>query len=311
MDWRSIGYPGAVLCLLATAGTAGAQSLATPNVYYGGNTVSQDSILDSANGYPVSPGRAAVLAAETTVSLTASVMHTQYHENFPGGNGDDENGVTPGFSVGASALLPLPVMPFHTDLYTSIGYQFSAGNITYNGHYQDGTPTDAIDNAVFNRIEARIGMGFPLRGGAEVIPFLAGGYQSWNRNINQKHAIGSDEFYHSGMAGGGVKLDIPLTPQLVASATGEFLGLVGGGIALNGTGVTQKFGPSAEELITLGLDYRIHGRFHIVGSAFWENFNYSGSQPQDYVIGDGYYQVNEPLSVTRQFGANLGIAYSY
>jgi hypothetical protein len=210
-----------------------------------------------------------------------------------------------------SPFRPLPVMPFHTDLYTSLGYQFSAGDITYNGHYNNDVPLKATDNTVFNRIEARIGVGFPLRGGAEVIPFLAGGYQAWNRNVNPKNAIGSDEFYHAGLAGGGVKLDLPITPQLVASASGEFLGVIGGGISLNGAGVNQKFGPSAEELVTLGLDYRVRGRFHIVGSAYLENFNYSGSQPEDYVIGAYLYQINEPLSVTRQFGANIGIAYSY
>jgi hypothetical protein len=148
-------------------------------------------------------------------------MHQQYHENLA--VGDDESGYMPGFGVTLSALLPTsPGHPAAPDIYTDLGYEFNAGEIDYAGHYQTGQPTTATDNAVFNRLEARLGVGLPLLNGDELIMFAAGGYQAWNRNINQKDAIGTDEFYSSGLFGGGLKLDVPLWRDATgAGATGS------------------------------------------------------------------------------------------
>lgn len=255
-----------------------------------------------------------VANADTTVSLTAGFLHTQYHENLS--PGDDESGYMPGFSVGASALVPIKP-GWNPDLYTALNYDFNAGGIDYNGHYLfTGKPASATDNAVFNRVEAKIGLGFQIPGiGMELIPFGAAGYQAWNRNINDKDEIGTDEFYHSFLLGGGIKLDVPVTPAVVASLTTEVLALVGGGIALNNLDVNQSFGPSAEERVMFGVDDALsgvlNGRLHIIGSMFWEHFNYSGSQPGVVAVGEDYYLVHEPLSTTTQFGANLGVAYSF
>ncbi|MDE8347350.1 MAG: hypothetical protein POH28_14440, partial [Acidocella sp.] len=139
-----------------------------------------------------------------------------------------------------------------------------------------------------------------------VIPFFAFGYQAWNRNIENKGAIGTDEFYHSGLFGGGLKIDAPLTPTLVASVTGEMMALVGSGIALNNFGVTHSMGVSAEERIALGLDQDVRGPYHITGTLFYEHFNYAG-----YRATPNTLFLYEPLSTTTQFGANIGFAYSF
>jgi hypothetical protein len=261
-------------------------------------------------GFATHRARAATLetaAADTSVQLDIGAMHTQYHENLT--PGDDENGPTAGFGVGAGALLP--IRPgWNPDLYTALNYDFSAGNIHYGGHYiESGQPASATDNAVFNRIEAKIGLGYQIPGnGGELIGFLAGGYQAWNRNINQKGVIGTDEFYHSFLLGGGIKLDTPLSPTIVASVSGEMLALLGGGIALDNFHLNQSFGPSAAQRVTFGLDDALSGRLHIVASTFWQHFNYSGSRPQVY---DFDYLIYEPLSTTTQFGGSIGVAYSF
>jgi hypothetical protein len=293
------------------SGGAGPQAMMAQNTYGGSIMSSQDSIM--ANGasniypsHPITNLREEVAAAETNVNLSAAFMHFQYHENLTEGTGDDENGYSAGFGVGASALL-VNDMIFNTDLYAALNYDFSAGNLDYGGHYLfTGLPATATDRAVFNRIEARIGIGFPLNYGIEVIPFLAGGYQSWNRNDENKGTIGSDEFYSAGLAGAGIKLDVPLTPAIVASATGEVLGLVGADITNDNFGFSSGMGPSAEERITLGLDYVVQGPFHVFGTAYWEHFNYSGFKPKAST-----YYFYEPLSTTTQFGANVGVAYSF
>jgi len=296
-DWVAICF---VAGLVAAPGLARAQTVQ-----------SQDSILPNAS---VNYGDAAgmemadhqqVVAAETTVSASAAFMHTQYHENFPPGTGDDENGFTPGFGVGVGGLIPFP--PMNADIYSNLSYNFDAGNITYGGHYlYSGLPALATDNAVFNRVELRLGMGLPLQNGWELIPFAAGGYQAWNRNINQKGIIGTDEFYRSGLLGAGLKLDVPAGPRWVVSATGEMLALMGGAVAFDSVGSDGVFGVTGEERVELGADYAATGRIHTFVTLYWEHFNYSGSKPS--IKSLGFY---EPLSTTTQFGANVGVAYSF
>jgi len=256
---------------------------------------------------PAQAASPAVSAAETSVNISVGVMHTQYDEHLT--PGDSESGVTPGFGVGISALLPArPGYAGSVDIYSALMYDFDAGNIGYSGHYlSSGAPASATDHAVFNRVEARLGLGFPMIGGAESIPFLAGGYQAWNRNIDSKGAIGTDEFYHSGLFGLGYKLDVPIGAGFVASGTGELLGLAGGGITANGTNFSGGFGVTPEERVELGLDDAVVGRFHLFAKAFWEHFNYSGTHPDSF----GYYYIYEPFSATTQFGANFGIGYSF
>jgi hypothetical protein len=234
-------------------------------------------------------------------------MHTQYHENIT--PGDDESGVTPGFGVSISALVPAhPGYASSVDIYSALLYDFDAGNIGYNGHYAlSGAPVTATDRAVFNRLEARLGLGFPLMGGAESIPFLAAGYQAWNRNIDTNGAVGTDEFYHSGLFGVGYRLDVPIGAGLVASGTGEVFALAGGGISANTSNFSGSFGVTPEERVELGLNDAISGRFHLFATAFWEHFNYAGTRPQSY----GDYVIYEPFSTTTQFGANFGFGYSF
>jgi len=246
-----------------------------------------------------------VQAVETSINIDGIVQHTQYHENVSP-IGDDESGFNGGGGVNISSLLP--VKPgYSPDLYTYIGYNLEAGGIHYGGHFQDGTPLSATDNAVFQNIEARIGAGFPLNTGIEVIPFIVGGYQAWNRNIDGPGIDGGGEFYHSGLFGFGVKFDEPVSSTVVLSETGEFLGLAGGGVHNPYVNFGRGFGVTPEEKFEFSVADQITPRWHVTGSAFVEHFNYSGTHPEYF---DGYY-VYEPLSTTTQFGFTVGVGYSF
>jgi hypothetical protein len=261
--------------------------------------IAMAALLAAPAGEAASPP---VAAAETTLSLNVSGMHTQYHENLQ--VGDDESGYTPGAGVGISALIPYG---YETDLYSSLAFELNAGPIDYNGHYQTGQPATATDNAVFNRIEARVGVGLPMAGGAEAIPFLAGGYQAWNRNVDHANTTDGGEFYHTFLFGGGFKFDQPVGPAVVLSFTGELLGLAGGNVQNNGVGFGRGMGVTAEELISLGIDYAITPRWHTFASLYWEHFDYSGTHPEYFANGYAY----EPLSTTTQFGVDAGVGYSF
>jgi hypothetical protein len=243
-----------------------------------------------------------IKAAETNINISANFMHTHYSEGEP----DSENGFTPGFGVGGSVLVPSAFQ--NIDLYSAFAYQFNAGSLNYDGHYLiSGLPVTATDNAVFNNIRGRLGLGFPLNGGAmEVIPYIAMGYQSWNRNINKTGAIGTDEFYSAASAGGGVKLDIPLTATIVASGSAELSGIFAAHVQSNTLGLGFDMGNSAQERVSLGLDDAVSGPIHLQASADLTHFNYAGSKPS----ASSYY-FYEPLSTTTQVTVNLGVSYSF
>jgi hypothetical protein len=308
---------------LAVAGIIGlpgaAQTLAGQNTYGGGAVASQDGTADSylaANTLALQQSE--VRAAETNLSLSVGLMHTQYHENATPGTGDDENGFSYGGTAGASLLAPGLLMLHNEDLYTALNFDLTGGNLNYGGHYlASGLPATATDRAVFFRIEARFGIGFPLVDGMELIPFLAGGYQSWNRNIDQPGQFGTDEQYTSGLAGAGLKLDAPITPRIVLTGTAEGLGLFAGNVALNNVIQSHGLGGSAEERLSLGADYAVNPHLHVFGTADWEHFNYAGNKPtlSTYSAtcgGNGFQcEFYEPLSTTTQFGVNAGVAYSF
>ena len=300
-----VGLLGLVIAAPAMAADAGSQLMAQ-NTYDGGAVASQDSLLGgTATTQSYATMRQAVLNSENNLSVNISALHFQYHENAVEGTGDDESGYAPGFGISASVLLPQRGLP--TDYYAALMYDFSAGNVTYGGHYLvSGLPLMATDHAVYNRIEARIGVGGRLIGGAELIPFAAFGYQAWNRNIENPGQIGTDEFYSAWLAGGGLKLDVPLSPRVVVSATAEMLALIGANVDNNSFGLNHSMGISGEERVTLGLDYALRGPLHMTAAAYYEHFNYAGfaGGPQtDYLY--------EPLSTTTQVGANVGVAYSF
>lgn len=249
-----------------------------------------------------------VTAAENNVSIDFGFMHSQYHENLS--PGDDESGFSPSFGAGVSVLVPTHVSyRGSVDIYSAVNYDYALGSIGYSGHYLvSGLPLKATDRAVFNRIEARIGVGFPMIGGAESIPFFAGGYQTWNRNIYTSGSSQTSEFYRSGLFGLGWKFDVPLGESFVASATGEILGLADGGITSNTPGIRispDGFGITPEERMELELDDAVFGRVHMFAKASLEHFNYSGTR---ITTTTQYY---EPFSTTTQFSVNVGLGYSF
>lgn len=251
---------------------------------------------------------AEIAAAETNINISLGFMHTGYSEGPP----DSESGFTPGFSVGGSVLLPSAFT--NIDLYTALAYQFHAGNLTYTGHYLiSGEPVTATDNAVFNNINARFGLGFPLAGGAlEAIPYITMGYQAWNRNINNPGVIGTDEFYSAGMAGGGMKLDVPVTGTIVVSGTADMVGMFGVHLSADSLGTGFSLGNSAQQRVSLGVDDALSGPLHVFANAGWTHFNYAGSKPSPstYIPALGG-EIFEPLSTTNQVTVNLGVSYSF
>lgn len=244
----------------------------------------------------------AVTAAETQLQLGLTTGYGNYEENvFPQ---DTESGALLGFRAGVSALTASPFGGMLPDLYTDLGYDFSAGFLTYKGNLQSpGYPSyQTSDNSYYNTAIVRLGLGAPLNNGMEIIPYLAGGYQNWYRNIGG--AAGYSEFYQSGLIGGGIKLDVATGRAWVLSASAEGLAVIGGSISVPSQNFSGDFGNSAEERVSLDADYRLTNAWHAFAGLGVTHYEYTGTKP-------GLQGIYEPLSTTLQINSLFGVAYGF
>ncbi len=239
----------------------------------------------------------AIQAAETNVSVGLSGSYVHYHESL-GELSDTESGGLGGFELGASRL---GRTLNYNHVYSALIYNFSGGFLGYNGFAQDGSFYDAQDRSFFNHVEIRLGNGFAVTQATELIPFLAGGYQNWYRNITGP--IGYGEFYQAELFGGGLKLDVAASSSLVVSAAAEGLAVVRGSISAPALGLDSSFGTSGEESVRLGADWRLDQSWHVFAGLGVTHFDYTGSKPKN-----GFY---EPPSATLQLNSEIGLQFGF
>jgi hypothetical protein len=245
----------------------------------------------------------AIQAADTSVRLGVTAGYGSYAENVR--PQDTESGALLGLSAGVSALTPGPLARFGLpDVYSDIQYDFSAGFLNYKGNLNNSaqTPYRTSDNAYYNNVVVRLGLGAPLLAGLELIPYIAGGYQNWYRNIGGSHGYG--EYYQTGLLGGGLRLDLAHGPAFVVSASAEGFAVIGGSINVPSQNFNGQFGTSAQERISLDADYRLNNSWHAFAGLGLTNYTYTGSKPD----AAGTY---EPLSDTLQVNSTFGIAYGF
>jgi hypothetical protein len=244
-----------------------------------------------------------IQAAETSVRLGLTAGYGSYAENVS--PQDREDGGLAGLRAGASALMPGPLARFGMpDLYADVEYDFSAGFLNYRGNLNDAaqTPYKTNDNAYYNNVVVRLGPGVPLAGGNEFIPYIAGGYQNWSRNIGGSNGYG--ETYQAGLIGGGLRFDLTSGPALVISASAEGFAVIGGSVNVPSLDFNGQFGTSAQERVSLDADYRLNSAWHAFAGLGLTHYTYTGSKP-------GAQGIYEPLSTTLQVNSSFGIAYGF
>lgn len=272
-------------------------ALTLPGVALANGMATQDPILRANN--------------EIGLAATGTLMNYQEHITQFNGQTDIESGWMPGFQVKYSLMgnyfSSLP------NLYFAVNYDYSNGDLHYQGFLQpSGAPFQGTDGAVTNRVVARLGMGLPLTQSWMLTPYLAGGYQNWDRNLQGSY--GYKEKYSAGLVGAGFMLQFAPTRRLVLSANAQGFAVIGGGMTPSGNAFedhlgTASFGTSGEERVSLDADYRLNGSWHIYGGLDFTHFNYTGgplNSPLAQLIGAA-----EPPSSTNLFGMQLGVAYGF
>ncbi len=246
----------------------------------------------------------AIVQANNEVGIAITGNLTNYQESITPGPSDTESGWQPGFAVKGS-YMGNPYGIHH--LYAAVHYANSFGNIGYRGAV-GGTPYNGTDSATFNRVMGRVGMGFSITVPGHLMmitPYVAGGYQGWNRNL--QGPFGYKENYSAGLAGAGALFQYALTPRFVVSGDAEILAVVGGGMTphlFNGRLGSASFGTSAEEKVAAGIDYKMSDALHVYSDVGFTHFNYTGGS----LALPGW---REPLSSTNQLGMSLGLAYQF
>jgi hypothetical protein len=244
-----------------------------------------------------------VVAAESAVRLGLSAGYGSYEENVS--PQDTEAGALLGGNFSLSDLRPEFAGRWaFSDIYADASYGFTGAFLNYKGNLQDGleTPYRADDRAYYNTAIVRLGLGRPLAGGRELIPYVAAGYQNWYRNIGGSNPAG--EYYQAGLVGSGLKLDVAVNPVLVLSAFAEGFAVLGGTITAPSQEFRGSFGASAEERVGLDADYRLGGPWHAYAGLGVVHYNYTGSKPDDA----GVY---EPLSSTLQLNSTIGLSFGF
>lgn len=243
----------------------------------------------------------AIDSVNNQIGIAVSGTLMNYQEHIDPGPSDIESGWMPGLKLHARGTAQR--------LYGSVNFAYNKGNIRYEGALQDGTPYDGTDSATTMRLLGKVGYLFPISSNIVLTPYLAGGWQHWNRHL--LGANGYTEDYSASLVGLGAKLQYALDPKLVLGLNINTLAVLLGGMSPSGMPLTYgnnaQFKASGEEDVSVGADYEVLKDIHLFGNIDFTHFNYTGGSLQAAYP----YVAYEPSSSTNMFGLNLGIAYSF
>ncbi len=189
------------------------------------------------------------------------------------------------------------------NVYGQINFHYDSGSIAYKGAV-GRRPYDGTDRATMYRIMGRLGKGFSVCPNAMVTPYVALGYQHWNRHLLGPY--GYTEDYSALLVGMGVKGQYALTNRLVLGANAELLAVTNGQMTphlFNGLYGTAHFGTTGEEVVGLDANYRLTGHVHLFGGLEYTHYNYTG--------GPLRFGALEPSSSTNLFDLDAGVAYAF
>ena len=262
---------------------------------------SVSGIASAANANSVN---GSILSADNNISAAFNDTNMNYQENITKMPADSETGFMPGFTLGTSFLGSVYGV---SNLYADIHYTRDSGAIAYKGSLNTGAVYDTTDNSTTNRVVGRVGVAFPVASNVVLTPYVAGGYQEWNRNLTGQY--GYSENYSSGLVGvGGLAQYSPMN-RVVLTANANIEAIVGGGmtpsnVPLYGNTLgTASFQTSGEENLGVSANYEFAPSWSVFAGLKYTHFTYTG--------GALLHGAVEPSSATNLFGVDTGIAYNF
>lgn len=202
----------------------------------------------------------AINAAESTVRLGVSAGFTGL------GGGSLRYATSGGYGLDASigALVPNRTLSWGApDIYAGVADAAITG-------------TAGGDSPSSNTAIVRLGLGWPVSGAAELIPYVAGGYQGLSY---QREPGGVAWHQDAGLLGGGLKIDVTPGPLWVVSARAEGFAVLGGTASVASQDFDTALGSGAEERVSLDADYRLRGAWHAFAGFGITHYASAGAGP--------------------------------
>jgi hypothetical protein len=240
----------------------------------------------------------AIDAAETSVRLGGIAGYGSFLGSALNSGEPSEGllGVTAGLSDLTSSEGPGLWFP---DLYADAAYTFTYGTSDSRPRwvYRSRTPFALHDNDYRNTAIVRLGVGMPMGGATEAIPYVAAGYESWSRRVSGPGGYGG--FYQSELLGGGLRFDVATSSTFIVSASAEGFAMIGGSGSELSQDFTGDFGTNAEERVSLDADYRLSRTWHAYAGLGINHLEYTRPKADAFDIGAA-------LQIDSKFGIGYG-----
>lgn len=241
-----------------------------------------------------------VVNVNNEVGVSFSELIKNYKEFIPDNAPahDRENGAVRGFAVSGSIMRNLGQI---SNVYASVNFRYSKGNIAYNGATLVGNVPLMMDSGLVQKsLRFELGRGFLVTPRLLIIPVFQYGYQAWNRDI------GYQETYTESYMGGAVHVDYALTPRLVGRLRAGIASTVGPHITIVDEDDTSNGSLGIRPVYQLGggFDYALTQRIHLTADADYSH--YSFGRTTDF--RDGTF---EPSSSTNDLYVEGGVAYHF
>lgn len=238
-----------------------------------------------------------VVNVNNEVGLAFSELIKNYKEYAPPGSPgyDRENGAVPGFAVSGSIMRDIGGV---SNVYASLIFRYSNGNIAYTGSLQDGTPVSDDSGLIQKDLRLELGKGFLLTDKLLLTPVFQYGYHVWNRDLGEYY-----EDYSNSYIGGALHVDYAVTDRLVTRFRAGIATTVSPQIYISSSAQTYPLGIRPVYQLGGGLDYAITPRIHLTADADFSHYSY-GQSPQ--IAG-----LLEPNSATNDLYVEFGAAYRF
>jgi len=179
--------------------------------------------------------------------------------------------------------------------------RFAAGNTTYDGSYQDGTPVQLKTDNLFINIDAQIEYEVNTVTGDTVCLYTGIGYSFWNRGLGGSSPY--DERYSWFHVPIGLKKDYVISPEIEIGFDAALLIMFGGRIEIDiyNTMVDLELGNKIGWQIRLPIKYRLD-KESILRIIPWYKVSRIG---RSNVWEKDGYTVYEPASETNQVGVRI------
>lgn len=246
--------------------------------------------------------------------------YLDYKEDFPPPGKSEEKGWLPGFYLSWDYNKK-------NAIYAKVFLEFSAGDVTYDGTTQTGTPiTFSDDNhQFFFRGEINLGYNFAVTQNISIKPYTGYGYRRWNRGqteikpVSGINVLSIQEQYYWHYIPVGVTADFQITDRISVEPN------VGARLMFYGKMTVEysdfdpgfnspdvKLGNRVGYYAEIPLRYKLSQGWAVVLKPWYAYDQIGQSDTVDLTFnGVPVASLYEPSSTTHQYGVNLGLSFAY